>query len=754
MDKKYQIFISSTFDDLREERRKVRETILSMHHFPIGMEMFSAADEEQWNIIKETIDSSDYYVVIIAKRYGTVIESGDDAGISYTQKEFAYAKKKEIPILAFIMDDSISVTSDKIETDPLKNEKLKEFKEMAKTGRIVEWWENGDELATKVAVALSKEFQKGKRPGWIRAGLDEKKCNERNSPINIDEGLLKIKKYTNLLAAYDDLVEDINESPFFDFMGLQGSNFLRDSNSLSLAIKEKSNLKIRYLVQYPFSEEIRQRLECIPECLGDDDLEEKWRTIYGNIKELRRECFVEYRRTESVELRYFNNPLIFRLLFTSQHLYMNYYENRKSTTQCGVFRYNSDTPTYQTYKMYFENMWIKAQLSLPVKRIPAKYSFLKDKYFQVTPSLVINICADCDMNCIYCPQGENGQKLGGENLEIIDRAEYCNLQAIKNLVKEFSKHILKDKDKPILRITGGEPLFGKENRMRTMSVLNSADEYHRIVLCTNGISFVEAYNENTKLWEGLKKKLLLKISLDTLKDDKFQILTGTKIGTLRNVKRGIEFAAKKKFRIELNVVATKENMSDLEDILALFEFAIQNRLVGIKILTVNDFGGNVKVEQSVDEQAKISKKLEELIKELKLKGYEEREVFLNDNKGIKMRRFVCHYVDVNSEQDRECTLTIVDHHNFSLSVTPRRTFSEFCTKCKYYPDNAKKYTGFTSCATGIMSLTLRADGLFSPCRLLTDSDNAVNISNLKPAAIRNTMDELLKKYDRCWHKSY
>jgi len=129
--------------------------------------------------------------------------------------------------------------------------------------------------------------------------------------------------------------------------------------------------------------------------------------------------------------------------------------------------------------------------------------------------------------------------------------------------------------------------------------------------------------------------------------------------------------------------------------------------------------------------------LEELINELKLKGYEEREVFLNDNKGIKMRRFVFHYADVNSEQDRECTLTIVDHHNSSLSVTPRRTFSEFCTKCKYYPDNAKKYTGITSCATGIMSLTLRADGLFSPYRLLTDSDHAVNISDMKPAAIRN-----------------
>ena len=256
---------------------------------------------------------------------------------------------------------------------------------------------------------------------------------------------------------------------------------------------------------------------------------------------------------------------------------MNYYEKGKNTVQCEVYRYDFNSPTYKTYQMYFNDMWIRAQHSLPTKRIPAKYSFLKDKYFQVTPSLVINICADCDMNCIYCPKEKGGQKLGGENLKCIRQVDYCNLQAIKNLVKEFSKHILKDKDKPILRITGGEPLFGYENRKRTMGVLSSAEEYNRIVLCTNGISFVKAYNENPKLWEGLKRKLLLKISLDTLNEKTFQILTGTKEGVIDSVKDGIEFAAKKKFRIELNVVATKENMSDLDEVLELFEFAIQNQ---------------------------------------------------------------------------------------------------------------------------------------------------------------------------------
>ena len=45
LDKKYQVFISSTYTDLIEARAKVRDAILSMYHFPVGMELFGAAKE-------------------------------------------------------------------------------------------------------------------------------------------------------------------------------------------------------------------------------------------------------------------------------------------------------------------------------------------------------------------------------------------------------------------------------------------------------------------------------------------------------------------------------------------------------------------------------------------------------------------------------------------------------------------------------------------------------------------------------------
>ena len=168
MEKKYQIFISSTYIDLVEARRKVQDAILSMMHFPVGMELFSAADEEQWEIIQDTINSSDYYILIIGHRYGSTIEDGEDAGISYTEKEYRYALKIGIPILAFIISEDADTKKANVETDAEKIIKLNDFKKDVTRGRLVEWWSTPDDLALKVTAALHKQMDRKKRPGWVR----------------------------------------------------------------------------------------------------------------------------------------------------------------------------------------------------------------------------------------------------------------------------------------------------------------------------------------------------------------------------------------------------------------------------------------------------------------------------------------------------------------------------------------------------------------------------------------------------------
>lgn len=170
MNKKYQIFVSSTYEDLIPERQAVIDAILQMEQFPAGMELFGASDEDQWSIITETMDLTDYYVLIIGRRYGTVIEDKNDSayGISYTEKEFEYARSKDIPILVFVLDDKVPESERERELDPRKAAKLYEFREKATHGRMVKFWRNADDLTTKVSQSLAKAISRGNRPGWVR----------------------------------------------------------------------------------------------------------------------------------------------------------------------------------------------------------------------------------------------------------------------------------------------------------------------------------------------------------------------------------------------------------------------------------------------------------------------------------------------------------------------------------------------------------------------------------------------------------
>ncbi|MCR4745824.1 MAG: DUF4062 domain-containing protein [Lachnospiraceae bacterium] len=90
-DKIFKVFISSTYKDLKEHRNKVIEAILKMEYLPVGMEMFNASSDEQWKVITDTIDDCDYYILILGKRYGSVMKKEPEEGMSYTEREFRYA---------------------------------------------------------------------------------------------------------------------------------------------------------------------------------------------------------------------------------------------------------------------------------------------------------------------------------------------------------------------------------------------------------------------------------------------------------------------------------------------------------------------------------------------------------------------------------------------------------------------------------------------------------------------------------------
>ena len=165
MEKRYQVFISSTFRDLVQERQEVLKAVLEIDHMPAGMELFPAADDAAWQLIKDVIDGSDYYVVIIGGRYGSL----DDTGIGYTEKEYDYAVSQKKPVIPLLHKNPDNLPRDKTDTDTESWEKLEKFRKRIKENHTCVYWTTADDLKAKVIVGLTSATKRHPATGWVRA---------------------------------------------------------------------------------------------------------------------------------------------------------------------------------------------------------------------------------------------------------------------------------------------------------------------------------------------------------------------------------------------------------------------------------------------------------------------------------------------------------------------------------------------------------------------------------------------------------
>jgi len=166
MEKRYQVFVSSTYEDLRAERQEVMQALLELDCIPSGMELFPAANEDQWTLIKGVIDDCDYYVVVIGGRYGSV----GHAGLSYTQMEYEYAVANGKPVIAFLHKDPGSLTSNRCEKTQEGRDKLEKFRELAQE-KMCRFWTSPADLGSVVSRSLIRLIKDHPAVGWVRADL-------------------------------------------------------------------------------------------------------------------------------------------------------------------------------------------------------------------------------------------------------------------------------------------------------------------------------------------------------------------------------------------------------------------------------------------------------------------------------------------------------------------------------------------------------------------------------------------------------
>jgi len=125
LEKRYQVFVSSTYADLKEERQRVLQALMELDCIPAGMELFPAADQEQFEFIKRVIDDCDYYLLIVGGRYGSVTPQG----ISYTEQEYDYALSRGLKVVALLHENPELIPLGKSEQDPELRLRLQSFRE-------------------------------------------------------------------------------------------------------------------------------------------------------------------------------------------------------------------------------------------------------------------------------------------------------------------------------------------------------------------------------------------------------------------------------------------------------------------------------------------------------------------------------------------------------------------------------------------------------------------------------------------------
>jgi hypothetical protein len=169
MKKKLQIFISSTFSDLQVERQSAVEAVLRAGHIPAGMELFSAGNESQLEIIKRWIDESDVYMLILGGRYGS-IES--KSGLSYTEIEYNYALEKGKPVFAIVVsEDLLQEKVKKFGTEVIERkavDKYDKFKENV-LSKICRFFNDNTEIKLSVFESLLDIQARFQLQGWVRA---------------------------------------------------------------------------------------------------------------------------------------------------------------------------------------------------------------------------------------------------------------------------------------------------------------------------------------------------------------------------------------------------------------------------------------------------------------------------------------------------------------------------------------------------------------------------------------------------------
>lgn len=361
MEKRYQVFVSSTKEDLEEERQEITKALLESNCIPAGMELFPAADESSWKIIKKTIEESDYYLLVIGGRYGTVPKNSKK---SYTEMEFDYAKSINKPILAFIHPDTSQLIAAKVEKTGKGQNKLKSFVKKVKENRNVMFWRNKTELISGIKTSIASAVATTPTSGWIRGdvvGISPNAMHQLDSINNVVTawGLERIFKTRAEKNAESDVLLEKHNIAHLDGIafGLRSFRNTREKDVLQCLC---NGMQMRLLVMNPYSSFVEQRAieeNSMPNKIADSILD-----LLEWVNKLNKECAAKSGKGR-IDVKLYSAMTLDFYWRIDDCLYVGPYWFGVDSQQTITYKFKNGGRGFTLYSYYFEDLWNNDELA-------------------------------------------------------------------------------------------------------------------------------------------------------------------------------------------------------------------------------------------------------------------------------------------------------------------------------------------------------------------------------------------------------
>lgn len=166
VEKRYQVFISTTYPDMQTARQAMMLPLMDADMVPMSMDLHLEDSHSLMPVAQRMIDDCDYFVVLLGGRYGAL----SPLGLSFSHREYIFAATKRKPVLALIHDQPHTLPEGAREPTREGQVRRDDFARLLENKVPSYRWREESELAGLVSKVMPEMMRQYPAQGWVRGG--------------------------------------------------------------------------------------------------------------------------------------------------------------------------------------------------------------------------------------------------------------------------------------------------------------------------------------------------------------------------------------------------------------------------------------------------------------------------------------------------------------------------------------------------------------------------------------------------------